>query len=204
MAWNVSGLSVSGSSSTSGQGSSSSTGVSNINEAIQSIAQRYCVGCKNSFEEMSKVTQAVTVTRQELAKYDLKQQETLTQVFRVTSSASPLTPGQAAVFKVDASSKSSPSVATKCFACTLSCVKHCLTILRALATQEKTHSLMLKDVTKFKFTLIFLINMMDVNLLKAETLTIFSILKFIGVKIFDFLAMIKVYCIIAANTYFFF
>ena len=153
MAWNVSGLAVSNSSSTSSQ-SNSTAAVSSINEAIQSIAQRYCVGCKNAFEEMSKVTQAVTATRQELAKYDLKQQDTLTQVFRASPSASPSTQGQPPEFSSvmlfagpgDTQPKSFTSVATKCFACTLSCIKHCLTILRAFVTNGTTHSLMLKEV----------------------------------------------------------
>ena len=160
MAWNISGLALSNPSSTSSSQSSSTAAVSSINEAIQNIAQRYCVGCKNAFEEMSKVTQAVTATRQELAKYDLKQQETLTQVFRASRAASPTQerPSFSVMPSVEtfaAKPKSFTSVATKCFACTLSCIKHCLTILRAFATKDATHSLMLEEVRVRNLTIIY-------------------------------------------------
>lgn len=128
---------------------------------FQGIAQRYCVDCKNAFEEMSKVTQSVTATRQELAKYDAQQQETLSQVFKVSPSASPSTVGNRPSFSrlpswssyVENPSRDPESncqVVSKCFGCTLSCIQHCLTILRALVTLDSTHSLMLKEVGIYK------------------------------------------------------
>ena len=107
---------------------------------------------------MSKVTQAVTATRQELANYDIKQQETLAQVFRATPSSSPTTQLEKPSFSrlpslngsihavVTLSNGSNASV--NCFGCTLASIKHCLTILRAMVTLSATHQSMLKEVSE--------------------------------------------------------
>jgi len=104
------------------------------------------------------VTQLVTATRQELTKYDAQQQEILSQVFKASPTASPCTTGNRPSFSRLASwssfventtvsdAESDCQVVSKCFGCTLSCIQHCLTILRALGTLDSTHSLMLKKV----------------------------------------------------------
>jgi len=104
---------------------------------------------------MSKVTQAVTATRQELANYDIKQQETLAQVFRATPSASPTTQLEKPSFSrlpslngsIDAAVTLSngSNVSSNCFGCTLASIKNCLIILRAMVTLSATHQSMLKE-----------------------------------------------------------
>ena len=42
------------------ESSSSNTGTSAVNKAIHHLAQRYCVDCRNAFEELSKIIQVNT------------------------------------------------------------------------------------------------------------------------------------------------
>ena len=42
-----------------GGGGTSSGGATNVNKAIQQLAQRYCGDCKNSFDELSKIIQVL-------------------------------------------------------------------------------------------------------------------------------------------------
>lgn len=154
--WNMSALanaSVNASSS-----SPSAVAIASINQSIQGIAQRYCVDCKTAFEEMSKVTQSVTATRKELALYDMKQQETLSQALFESPAVSPSVSGNPPSFSRLPSLTSSVDsthwgdanektvFANRCYGCTLFTIKHCLTILRALVTLKATHPLMLKEV----------------------------------------------------------
>lgn len=170
-AWNISALANASVTPTSA--SPSAIAVASINQSIQGIAQRYCVDCKIAFEEMSKVTQSVTATRKELALYDMKQRETLSQALFASPMASPSMSGYFPSLSGDPSSLSGnppslsrlPSLtsnvddaygkkeamnrmvfASRCYGCTLYTIKHCLTVLRALVTLKQTHPLMLKEV----------------------------------------------------------
>nr|XP_012152236.1 PREDICTED: protein purity of essence isoform X3 [Megachile rotundata] len=50
-----------------------SSGSTQVNRAIQLLAQRYCGECKTSFEELSKIIQRVLACRRELVAYDRQQ-----------------------------------------------------------------------------------------------------------------------------------
>merc|ERR1719319_2184462 len=45
-------------------------GSSPVNRSIHQLGQKYCIECKNSFEELSKLIQRVMATRLELIQYD--------------------------------------------------------------------------------------------------------------------------------------
>lgn len=49
------------------------SGSTQVNRAIQLLAQRYCGECKTSFEELSKIIQRVLACRRELVAYDRNQ-----------------------------------------------------------------------------------------------------------------------------------
>ena len=62
-------------SSFQGSSSSSSSEASGVHRGIQQVAQRYCVECKSTYLELSKVVQGVLASRKELVKYDQKKAE---------------------------------------------------------------------------------------------------------------------------------
>ncbi|XP_057290056.1 E3 ubiquitin-protein ligase UBR4-like isoform X1 [Hydractinia symbiolongicarpus] len=157
MVWNISSLTGNANSQTT---SSSAIAMSSINQSIQGVAQRYCVDCKTAFEEMSKVTQTVIATRKELAQYDVKQQETLSQALYASPDfvASPSSSiGQPSFHRLPSFSgvteisplaqdiERAPTGISKCYGCALSTVHHCLTLLRAFSTIELTHEYLLKE-----------------------------------------------------------
>lgn len=157
--WNISALANGTASGGASSGGASSVAMTSINQFIQALAQRYCVDCKNAFKEMSKVTQSVTATRRELAQYDVKQRETLSQALCASPTVSPSVSGIPPSFSRlssntsvtssddDANNKSTV-ISSRCYGCTLQTINHCLTILRALVTISTTHDLMLKEVSK--------------------------------------------------------
>eukprot|EP00794_Sanderia_malayensis_P006454 gene6454-7186_t len=127
-----------------------------VNKNIQSIAQKYCLDCKISFEELSKIIQKVTAIRKELTAYDILQQEALSTIVSASPGASPISqkdfsPGFASPTSSQQLRKWNGSkdgrekmTIGKCYGCVLSTAEHCLTVLRAIATIKDSHELMLK------------------------------------------------------------
>ena len=69
------------------------TGSSNVNKAIQQLAQRYCGDCKASFDDLSKIIQKVLASRKELVEYDRQQKEAaLAAALAATPASTPATP----------------------------------------------------------------------------------------------------------------
>jgi E3 ubiquitin-protein ligase UBR4 len=69
------------------------TGSSNVNKAIQHLAQRYCGDCKASFDDLSKIIQKVLASRKELVEYDRQQKEAaLAAAMALTPASTPATP----------------------------------------------------------------------------------------------------------------
>lgn len=58
-------------------------GSTQVNKAIQLLAQRYCGDCKTSFEELSKIIQRVLACRKELVAYDRKHRDCTVPVPRL-------------------------------------------------------------------------------------------------------------------------
>ena len=117
---------------TSGTTSSTSaptvtTGVQvKVNKTIQMLAQQYCNECKTSFEELSKIIQRVLVSRKELVAYDRKHRDI------VCPKSTPL-PKQG---------EPSHCVNTRCYGCSTAATEHCLTLLRALASNPTTREIL--------------------------------------------------------------
>lgn len=104
------------------EGSSAGT---QVNRAIQQLAQKYCGDCKNAFDDLSKVIQRVQASRRELVTFDRSQKEggkksvispmSRSGVLHSNNDEIPLSPG-------------------RCYGCAASATEHCITLLRALAT----------------------------------------------------------------------
>ncbi|XP_039287887.1 protein purity of essence [Nilaparvata lugens] len=93
--------------------------VTQVNKAIQLLAQRYCADCRSSFEELSRIIQKVLACRRELVAYDRLQ---------VEAGGGTWTGGAVG------GARSTPPVAGgHCYGCASSATEHCLTLLRALA-----------------------------------------------------------------------
>lgn len=45
-------------------------GESGVNTGIQLLAHRYCIDCKQTYNELSKIIQGVLASRRELVKFD--------------------------------------------------------------------------------------------------------------------------------------
>ncbi|KFM56803.1 E3 ubiquitin-protein ligase UBR4, partial [Stegodyphus mimosarum] len=121
-------------------GSSSTTASvssTNVNRAIQQLAQRYCADCKASFDELSKIVQKVLASRKELVDYERRQRETRSK----TSSASQATQESVLLKRQTPDEPKSPTLAVnapgKCYGCASSAVEHCVTLLRALSTNTR-------------------------------------------------------------------
>lgn len=114
---------------------------SSVHRAIQQLATKYCIECKSSFDELSKIIQKVLACRKELVDYDRQQKEA---VLSGVASDSPITSPQGMVTSV--MHQSQPSVTTSihktrdshrpsnCYGCASAAVSHCITLLRALVT----------------------------------------------------------------------
>ncbi|XP_075228020.1 E3 ubiquitin-protein ligase-like protein poe isoform X3 [Lycorma delicatula] len=100
-----------------------------VNKAIQLLAQRYCGDCKSSFEELSRIIQRVLACRRELVAYDRSQIEAGgggggSGTWGRSSSGVNIT---------SASAIASAPAPGHCYGCASSATEHCLTLLRALA-----------------------------------------------------------------------
>ncbi|XP_035739496.1 protein purity of essence-like isoform X1 [Vespa mandarinia] len=97
------------------------SGNTQVNRAIQLLAQRYCGECKTSFEELSKIIQKVLACRRELVAYDRNQrgqnQSTTYARNETTVKNDTFVPPPG-----------------RCYGCASAATEHCLTLLRALAT----------------------------------------------------------------------
>ncbi|XP_076048949.1 E3 ubiquitin-protein ligase-like protein poe isoform X2 [Oratosquilla oratoria] len=112
-------ISEQGAERSSEENSSSGT---QVNRAIQQLAQKYCGDCKNSFDDLSKVIQRVQASRRELVTFDRSQKEggkkgVVSPVGRPTTNQEDVPP---------------PS--GRCYGCAAAATEHCITLLRALAT----------------------------------------------------------------------
>ncbi|XP_014236597.1 protein purity of essence isoform X3 [Trichogramma pretiosum] len=110
-----------------------------VNRAIQLLAQRYCGECKTSFEELSKIIQRVLACRRELVAYDRNQRGQSQGQQRSMS----LT-GSEQTLSVEQKSGSTPVVG-RCYGCASSATEYCLTLLRALATNTAAREVLCKQ-----------------------------------------------------------
>ena len=110
------------------------SGSTQVNRAIQLLAQKYCTECKTSFEELSKIIQRVLACRKELVAYDRNQRgQTIIQHHQASTS--------------DGSVKNEPIIpnAGRCYGCASAATEHCLTLLRALATNTAAREVLCKQ-----------------------------------------------------------
>ncbi|CAG03215.1 unnamed protein product [Tetraodon nigroviridis] len=115
-----------------GAGAGLGTSSANVNRYIQQLAQEYSGDCKTSFDELSKIIQKVLASRKELLEYDLQQREAATKSSRSSSSHQPtFTASQYRALSVLGCGHTS---STKCYGCASAVTGHCITLLRALAT----------------------------------------------------------------------
>lgn len=112
------------------------SGSTQVNRAIQLLAQRYCGECKTSFEELSKIIQRVLACRRELVAYDRNQrgQGSSTQSLYGTSSANEVVKDETIVSPVG-----------RCYGCASAATEHCLILLRALATKSVARDVLCKQ-----------------------------------------------------------
>ncbi|XP_061716898.1 protein purity of essence isoform X2 [Cydia pomonella] len=121
--------------------STTSFGGAQINRVIQSLAHKYCVDSKGHFEDLSKIIQKVLACRKELVAYDRSQSEQLKgDTLPVYAGLVQNYDGE--LTKDDADPSGSPNnICIKsgggCYGCSLACAEHCLTLLRALASQPE-------------------------------------------------------------------
>ncbi|CAH1119052.1 unnamed protein product [Phaedon cochleariae] len=100
-----------------------------VNKTIQLLGQQYCIECKTSFEELSKIIQKVLVSRKELVAYDRKHRD-----MELPKSTPVL--GDTSVI---------PRINNRCYGCSTSATEHCLTLLRALAHNPTTRQALCQE-----------------------------------------------------------
>ncbi|XP_020299583.1 E3 ubiquitin-protein ligase UBR4 isoform X2 [Pseudomyrmex gracilis] len=107
-----------------------------VNKAIQLLAQRYCGECKTSFEELSKIIQRVLACRKELVAYDRNQrgQTSGSSQSYGTTSANDVTKDEPIISPIG-----------RCYGCASAATEHCLTLLRALATNSVARDVLCKQ-----------------------------------------------------------
>ncbi|XP_015606097.1 protein purity of essence isoform X2 [Cephus cinctus] len=112
------------------------SGSTQVNRAIQLLAQRYCGECKTSFEELSKIIQRVLACRRELVAYDRNQrgQSTTPQSFSDASTSES--------HVIEETIAPPPG---RCYGCASAATEHCLTLLRALATNNAAREVLCKQ-----------------------------------------------------------
>ncbi|XP_030194560.1 E3 ubiquitin-protein ligase UBR4 isoform X5 [Gadus morhua] len=117
----------------SGAGGGLGATSANVNRYIQQLAQEYSGDCKTSFDELSKIIQKVLASRKELLEYDLQQREAATKSSRSSSGGSQptFTASQYRALSVLGCGHTSSN---KCYGCASAVTGHCITLLRALAT----------------------------------------------------------------------
>jgi len=131
-----------------GAGASAASGASTINKNIQLLAQKYCVDCRNAFEELSKILQKVLASRKELVDYDRQQQEAAQSATIPLSASTPSTPTLSPRPSELFVGSTEPKLGlvkprekrSRCFGCTSATVEHCITLLRAMATNPTLKS----------------------------------------------------------------
>ena len=114
----------------------SSGGSTQVNRAIQLLAQKYCGECKISFEELSKIIQRVLACRRELVAYDRNQRGQGMFQFQRTNIAT------------EGPEKDTGTIIPavgRCYGCASSATEHCLTLLRALATNSAAREVLCKQ-----------------------------------------------------------
>lgn len=114
------------------------SGSTQVNRAIQLLAQRYCSECKTSFEELSKIIQRVLACRRELVAYDRNQRGSQ------SSSQSSLY-GTSSMNDNVAKDETIVSPVGRCYGCASAATEHCLTLLRALATNSVARDVLCKQ-----------------------------------------------------------
>ena len=95
----------------------------NVNPAIQAIAYRYSVECKNVVQLMVQHIQKITVCRKLLKNYDHKQSRTSPPIPDLQTAATPF------VFGMIGKTKQSSC----CYGCASAASKFCVRILRVIA-----------------------------------------------------------------------
>ncbi|KYM85360.1 E3 ubiquitin-protein ligase UBR4 [Atta colombica] len=111
------------------------SGSTQVNRAIQLLAQRYCGECKTSFEELSKIIQRVLACRRELVAYDRNQRgQSSSQSSYNGSSANDVIKDETIVSPVG-----------RCYGCASAATEHCLILLRALATKSVARDVLCKQ-----------------------------------------------------------
>lgn len=108
------------------------TGSTQVNRAIQLLAQKYCGECKTSFEELSKIIQKVLACRRELVAYDRNQRGQSVMQYH-----------QASTSDGSVRDEIAPN-AGRCYGCASAATEHCLTLLRALATNQAAREVLCK------------------------------------------------------------
>ncbi|XP_034944940.1 E3 ubiquitin-protein ligase UBR4 isoform X2 [Chelonus insularis] len=93
-----------------------------VNRTIQLLAQRYCGDCKTSFEELSKIIQKVIAWRRELVAYDRNHRGVQVPLPNLTTE--------------NVSKEEVVPRTGRCYGCASAATEHCLTLLRALATNN--------------------------------------------------------------------
>ncbi|XP_010769119.1 LOW QUALITY PROTEIN: E3 ubiquitin-protein ligase UBR4 [Notothenia coriiceps] len=116
----------------SGAGAGLGTSSANVNRYIQQLAQEYSGDCKTSFDELSKIIQKVLASRKELLEYDLQQREAATKSSRSSSSHQPTI--TASQYRANSVLGCGHTSSNKCYGCASAVTGHCITLLRALAT----------------------------------------------------------------------
>ncbi|CAB3259165.1 unnamed protein product [Arctia plantaginis] len=101
-----------------------------INRVIQTLAHKYCVDSKGHFEDLSKIIQKVLACRKELVSFDRSQSE------QTTGDTLPVYAGLLQNYDGEVT-KVCPESGGGCYGCALACAEHCLTLLRALASQAE-------------------------------------------------------------------
>ena len=109
-----------------------SGGGSPVNKFIHQLGQKYCLECKNLFEDLSKIIQKVMATRLELISFD-----------KSKSAGGETEPGATPQLErklsgVGVGGLRIGSCGATCYGCATACVEHCITLLRALATRQVT------------------------------------------------------------------
>ena len=139
-----------------------------VNKTISQLAQRYCVDCRSLFDELSRIIQKVIASRKELVEYDRQIREaTLATYANLRPSQSQnLSQGHAQGVRTQASQddmfkreeasneKQTDEHVSRCYGCTTATVEHCITLLRALATNNTMRAQLCQDVRAYMLALL--------------------------------------------------
>uniref|UniRef100_UPI00358DF698 E3 ubiquitin-protein ligase UBR4 n=1 Tax=Myxine glutinosa TaxID=7769 RepID=UPI00358DF698 len=118
-----------------------------INKHIQALAQKYCGDCKVAFDELSKILQKVLASRKELVEYDAQQHEVATRSSRTTPTPTPTqTPTSPPSNSLATRSPGQSTASSRCcYGCSAAVTEHCVTLLRALATNIAMRNLLVEQ-----------------------------------------------------------